>query len=85
MYLSLFHVQRKIFIQKWFLCYKVVTGSVYQHWFGLPTPCLINTAAASFAWENVYYYDFTFRQLMFRATKSVMGKDIQPTMEYCDV
>ena len=25
---------------------------------------IINTAAASYAWENVYYDDFTFRQLM---------------------
>ena len=25
---------------------------------------VINTAASSFAWENVAYYDFTFRQLM---------------------
>ena len=25
---------------------------------------VINTASASYAWENVYFYDFTFRQLM---------------------
>ena len=25
---------------------------------------IINTAASSYAWENVAYYDFTFRQLM---------------------
>ena len=35
---------------------------------------VINTAAASFAWENVYYYDFTFRQLMAERPTRNWGK-----------
>ena len=34
------------------------SGEIWQYVY------MINTAATSFAWENVYYYDFTFRQLM---------------------
>ena len=35
---------------------------------------VINTAAASFAWENVYYYDVTFRQLMAERPERSWGK-----------
>ena len=35
---------------------------------------VINTAATSFAWENVYYYDITFRQLMARKPKRSWAK-----------
>ena len=35
---------------------------------------VINTAAASYVWENVYYYDITFRQLMHSKPKRSWAK-----------
>ena len=35
---------------------------------------VINTAVSSFAWENVAYYDFTFRQLMHSNSTRSWGK-----------
>ena len=35
---------------------------------------VINTAAVSYAWENVYFYDFTFRQLMAERPSRSWGK-----------
>ena len=43
---------------------------------------VINSAAASYAWENVAYYDFTFRQTDGRETPLVLGQNLYSTLEF---
>ena len=35
---------------------------------------VVNTAAASYIWENVSYYDYTFRQLMHKYSNRSLAK-----------